>query len=88
MAISNKYGSMVLATGNKSEYAVGCYIIWRYVWRICSYKRCLESDVFKLCKWRNANKPLEFLGPKGIVIPERIITKPPSRIKRRSKRYR
>ena len=37
-----------------------------------------KSDVFKLCKWRNLNKPVEFLGPKGIVVPERIITKPPS----------
>ena len=64
MAISNKYGSMVLATGNKSEYAV-----IKDVWK---------SDVFKLCEWRNSNKPPEFLGPSGIVVPNRIITKPPS----------
>ena len=37
-----------------------------------------KTDVFKLCKWRNSNKPSEFLGPNGEVIPERIITKPPS----------
>jgi NAD+ synthase len=37
-----------------------------------------KSDVFRLCKWRNSNKPPEFLGPNGEVIPERIITKPPS----------
>ena len=37
-----------------------------------------KTDVFNLCKWRNENKPVGFLGPDGIVIPERIITKPPS----------
>jgi NAD+ synthase len=37
-----------------------------------------KSDVFRLCKWRNSNKPPEFLGSNGEVIPERIITKPPS----------
>jgi NAD+ synthase len=37
-----------------------------------------KTDVFNLCKWRNENKPDGFLGPDGIVIPERIITKPPS----------
>ena len=79
MAISNKYGSMVLATGNKSEYAVGYATLYG---DMCGgfavIKDVWKSDVFKLCKWRNANKPVEFLGPKGIVIPERIITKPPS----------
>jgi NAD+ synthase len=79
MAISNKYGSMVLATGNKSEYAVGYATLYG---DMCGgfavIKDVWKSDVFKLCKWRNLNKPLEFLGPKGIVIPDRIITKPPS----------
>ena len=79
MAISNKYGSMVLATGNKSEYAVGYATLYG---DMCGgfavIKDVWKSDVFKLCKWRNLNKPVEFLGPKGIVIPERIITKPPS----------
>ena len=79
MAISNKYGSMVLATGNKSEYAVGYATLYG---DMCGgfavIKDVWKSDVFKLCKWRNLNKPVEFLGPNGIVIPERIITKPPS----------
>ena len=70
---------MVLATGNKSEYAVGYATLYG---DMCGgfavIKDVWKSDVFKLCKWRNANKPVEFLGPKGIVIPERIITKPPS----------
>ena len=79
MAISNKYGSMVLATGNKSEYAVGYATLYG---DMCGgfavIKDVWKSDVFKLCEWRNSNKPPELLGPSGIVIPNRIITKPPS----------
>ena len=79
MCIRDRYGSMVLATGNKSEYAVGYATLYG---DMCGgfavIKDVWKSDVFKLCNWRNLNKPLEFLGPKGIVIPDRIITKPPS----------
>ena len=79
MAISNKYGSMVLATGNKSEYAVGYATLYG---DMCGgfavIKDVWKSDVFRLCEWRNSNKASEFLGPNGIVIPKRIISKPPS----------
>ena len=79
MAISNKYGPMVLATGNKSEYAVGYATLYG---DMCGgfavIKDLWKTHVFALCKWRNLNKPEDFLGPDGIVIPERIITKPPS----------
>ena len=79
MAISNKYGPMVLATGNKSEYAVGYATLYG---DMCGgfavIKDLWKTHVFALCKWRNLNKPEDFLGPNGIVIPERIITKPPS----------
>ena len=79
MALSNRYGYMVLATGNKSEYAVGYATLYG---DMCGgfavIKDVWKSDVFRLCKWRNSNKPPEFLGPNGEVIPERIITKPPS----------
>ena len=79
MAISNKYGSMVLATGNKSEYAVGYATLYG---DMCGgfavIKDVWKSDVFKLCKWRNLNKSSEFLGPIGEGIPNRIITKAPS----------
>ena len=79
MAISNKYGSMVLATGNKSEYAVGYATLYG---DMCGgfavIKDVWKTDVFRLCEWRNSNKPSEFLGPNGTVIPERIISKPPS----------
>ena len=79
MAISNKYGSMVLATGNKSEYAVGYATLYG---DMCGgfavFKDVWKTDVFRLCEWRNSNKPSEFLGPNGTVIPKRIISKPPS----------
>jgi len=79
MAISNKYGPMVLATGNKSEYAVGYATLYG---DMCGgfavIKDLWKTHVFALCKWRNLNRPEDFLGPDGIVIPERIITKPPS----------
>ncbi|MDB2701056.1 NAD+ synthase [Alphaproteobacteria bacterium] len=79
MAISNKYGSMVLATGNKSEYAVGYATLYG---DMCGgfavIKDVWKTDVFRLCEWRNSNKSSEFLGPDGTVIPERIISKPPS----------
>ena len=79
MAISNKSGSMVLATWNKSEYAV-CYatLYGDMCGGFAVIKDVWKSDVFRFCKWRNSNKPPEFLGPNGEVIPERIITKPPS----------
>ena len=79
MAISNKYGSMVLATGNKSEYAVGYATLYG---DMCGgfavIKDVWKTDVFRLCEWRNSNIPSEFLGPNGTVIPKRIISKPPS----------
>ena len=79
MAISNKYGSMVLATGNKSEYAVGYATLYG---DMCGgfavIKDVWKTDVFRLCEWRNSYKPSEFLGPNGTVIPKRIISKPPS----------
>ena len=79
MAVSNRYGFMVLATGNKSEYAVGYATLYGDMCGgFAAIKDVWKTDVFNLCKWRNENKPVEFLGPDGIVIPERIITKPPS----------
>jgi NAD+ synthase len=79
MAISNKYGPMVLATGNKSEYAVGYATLYG---DMCGgfavIKDVWKTQVFELCDWRNLNAPKGFLGPNGIAIPQRIITKPPS----------
>jgi NAD+ synthase len=79
MALSNKFGDMLLTTGNKSEMSTGyatlygdmCggYSVLKDVWKM---------TVFALCRWRNAHHPVGALGPAGAVMPERVITKPPS----------
>ena len=79
MAISNKFGPMVLTTGNKSEMSVGYATLYG---DMCGgynvLKDVYKTEVFRLSHWRNANHPHGSLGPNGRVIPERIITKPPS----------
>ncbi len=79
MAISNKMGSMVLTTGNKSEMSVGYATLYGDMCGGYSVlKDIYKMDVFALSHWRNENKPSGSLGPSGRVIPERIITKPPT----------
>jgi NAD+ synthase len=79
MAISNKLGLMVLTTGNKSEMSVGYATLYGDMCGGYSVlKDVYKLDVFKLCNWRNHNFPSDVMGPKGHVIPKRIITKPPS----------
>jgi NAD+ synthase len=79
MAISNKFGPMVLTTGNKSEMSVGYATLYG---DMCGgynvLKDIYKTEVFRLCHWRNANSPAGALGPQGRVIPERIIEKPPT----------
>ena len=79
MALSNRYGYMVLATGNKSEYAVGYSTLYG---DMCGgyapIKDVWKTDVFKLCEWRNKNFSSLFKGPNGQVIPNNIIKKPPT----------
>jgi len=79
MAISNKFGPMVLTTGNKSEMSVGYATLYG---DMCGgynvLKDIYKTEVFALSHWRNANSPAGALGPGGMVIPERIITKPPT----------
>ena len=79
MALSNRYGYMVLATGNKSEYAVGYSTLYG---DMCGgyapIKDVWKTDVFKLCNWRNKNYSDLFKGPKGKVIPTNIINKAPT----------
>ena len=79
MAYSNKFGSMVLATGNKSEYAAGYATLYG---DMCGgyapIKDVWKTTVFELCKWRNNNVPRLSLIKKDRIIPERIITRPPS----------
>ncbi|MDR0810222.1 MAG: NAD+ synthase [Gemmobacter sp.] len=79
MAISNKFGEMLLTTGNKSEVAVGyCTIYGDMSGGYNPLKDMYKTRVFETCRWRNANHRDWMRGPVGLVIPERIITKPPS----------
>jgi len=79
MAASNKFGHMVLTTGNKSEMSVGYATLYGDMCGGYSVlKDVYKMTVFALCRWRNAHKPSGALGPDGMVMPERIITKPPS----------
>ena len=79
MALSNKFGHMVVTTGNKSEMAVGYATLYG---DMCggynALKDFYKTEVFELSKWRNKYHPRGGLGPEGKVMPERIITKPPS----------
>ncbi|MDD9905874.1 MAG: NAD+ synthase [Rhodospirillaceae bacterium] len=79
MAMSNKLGHMLLTTGNKSEMSVGYATLYGDMCGGFSVlKDVYKMDVFALCKWRNQNYPAGVLGPDGRVMPERVITKPPS----------
>jgi NAD+ synthase len=79
MAISNKFGPMVLTTGNKSEMSVGYATLYG---DMCGgynvLKDIYKMQVFALSKWRNQQAPKGALGPSGRVMPERVIEKPPS----------
>ena len=76
MALSNKFGAVVLTTGNKSEMATGyCTLYGDMAGGFAVIKDVLKTRVFELARWRNANDPFGTgLNP----IPERIITRPPS----------
>ena len=79
MAVSNKFGHMLLTTGNKSEMSVGYATIYGDMNGGYSVlKDVYKTTVFKLCHWRNQHCPDDFMGPRGRAVPERIITKPPS----------
>ncbi|MBS0123480.1 NAD+ synthase [Thetidibacter halocola] len=79
MALSNKFGEMLLTTGNKSEVAVGYATIYGdMAGGYNPIKDLYKTRVFETCRWRNANHRDWMMGPGGEVIPDRIITKPPS----------
>jgi len=79
MAISNKFGPMLLTTGNKSEMSVGYATIYGDMsGGYNPLKDLYKTLVFDLSRWRNAHVPKGALGPAGEVIPQRIIDKPPS----------
>ena len=79
MAMSNKFGEMLLTTGNKSEMAVGyCTIYGDMNGGYNPLKDLYKTRVFDACRWRNeAHRPW-MAGPAGVVIPARVIDKPPS----------
>ncbi|HWY16822.1 MAG TPA: NAD+ synthase [Rhizomicrobium sp.] len=79
MAISNKFGPMVLTTGNKSEMSVGYATLYG---DMCGgynvLKDVYKTEVYALARWRNKAFPKAALGPKGPVIPEEILARPPT----------
>ncbi|MCE2491844.1 MAG: NAD+ synthase [Alphaproteobacteria bacterium] len=79
MAVSNKFGHMVLTTGNKSEMSVGYATLYGDMCGGYSVlKDVYKTTVFALSRWRNQHVPEGSLGPSGRVIPENIIVKPPT----------
>ncbi len=79
MAQSNKFGEMLLTTGNKSEVAVGYATIYGdMAGGYNPIKDMYKTRVFETCRWRNANHRPWMQGPGGEVIPTAIIDKPPS----------
>ena len=79
MALSNKSGRIVLTTGNKSELATGyCTLYGDMAGGFAVIKDVAKTLVYELCAWRNASDAFGVVGSRGDVIPERIITRPPS----------
>jgi NAD+ synthase len=79
MALSNKFGHMVVSTGNKSEMSVGYSTLYG---DMCGgyavLKDVYKTTVFELSRWRNQAKVAGLRGPAGEVMPERVIIKPPT----------
>ena len=79
MALSNKFGLMVVTTGNKSEVSVGYATLYGDMnGGFNPIKDLYKTEVFRLADLRNRWKPDGALGPDGVVIPPNIITRPPT----------
>ena len=79
MAISNKFGPIVITTGNKSEVSVGYATLYGDMnGGFNPIKDLYKTQVFRLAALRNIWKPEDALGPSGEVIPPDIITRPPT----------
>ncbi len=79
MALSNKFGGLLLTTGNKSEVACGYATLYGDMCGGYSVlKDIYKTMVFELCNRRNLGRPADGLGPVGAVMPGRVITKAPS----------
>ncbi|MDO9418940.1 NAD+ synthase [Pararhizobium sp.] len=79
MALSNKFGSMVVTTGNKSEMSVGYATLYGDMnGGFNPIKDLYKMQVYAISRWRNTTVPPTALGPSGEVIPKNIIDKAPS----------
>jgi len=79
MALSNKLGSLVLTTGNKSEMSVGYATLYGDMnGGFNPIKDLYKTEVYRLCAWRNRHRPKGGKGPGGLVIPENILDKAPT----------
>ena len=79
MAISNKFGSMLISTSNKSESAVGYSTLYGDMsGGFAPLKDLWKTQVFELANWRNSNKPKNSLEPTLNIIPETVINKQPT----------
>ena len=79
MALSNKFGSMVVTTGNKSEMSVGYATLYGDMnGGFNPIKDLYKMQVYALADWRNKHMPPDCLGPTGEVIPQNIIDKAPT----------
>ncbi|MEL7229503.1 MAG: NAD+ synthase [Pseudomonadota bacterium] len=79
MALSNKFGSMVVTTGNKSEMSVGYATLYGDMnGGFNPIKDLYKMQVYGLADWRNKHMPPDCLGPSGEVIPQNIIDKAPT----------
>jgi NAD+ synthase len=79
MAVSNKFGLMVVTTGNKSEMSVGYATLYGDMnGGFNPVKDLYKTEVYRLARLRNMWRPEDVQGPNGRVIPENIITRPPT----------
>jgi NAD+ synthase len=79
MAMSNKFGELLVTTGNKSEMSVGYATLYGDMCGGYSVlKDIYKTEVYALARWRNAGRPAGALGPAGRVVPESSLTKAPT----------
>jgi NAD+ synthase len=79
MALSNKFGELLVTTGNKSEMSVGYATLYGDMCGGYSVlKDVYKTEVYALARWRNAHVPPGALGPGGVVIPDSSLTKAPT----------
>jgi NAD+ synthase len=79
MAISNKFGPMVITTGNKSEVSVGYATLYGDMnGGFNPIKDLYKGQVYALARYRNRFRPKGCLGPEGVVIPDNVLTRPPT----------